>query len=69
MGFSRHRLFDAYDGTGSATSVPMTQTDGDWGKLSADTRVGEYGIDALPEVSKGDTVTVTVASNGSVTFA
>lgn len=63
------KALDSTDGTGSADSQPMTQTDGDWGKLPADTRVGDQPKSALPTVAKGDQVTVSVAADGKVTFA
>ncbi len=60
---------DSSAGTGNATSQPMTQHDGDWGKLPASTRVGEVSISELPDVSTGDTVKVAVDSSGNVTFS
>lgn len=59
------------DGTGSATSVEMTQTKAGWdnfdGKIA-----GQYdpsATDGLKDVVKGNTVTVSIAANGTVTFA
>ncbi len=56
-------------GTGSATSVAMTQTSAtSWDKLSADVRVGEVPKSSLPAVTKGQVVTVSVDSSGNVTM-
>ena len=59
------------DGTGSATSVEMTQTKAGWdnfdGKIA-----GQYdpsATDGLKDVVKGNTVTVRIAADGTVTFA
>lgn len=59
------------DGTGSATSVEMTQTKAGWdnfdGKIA-----GQYdpsATDGLKDVVKGNKVTVSIAANGTVTFA
>lgn len=59
------------DGTGSATSVEMTQTKAGWdnfdGKIA-----GQYdpsATDGLKDVVKGNTVTVSIAADGTVTFS
>ena len=57
------------DGTGTATSVPMTQHDGDWGELPDSTRVGDQTKDKLPQVSTKDRVTVTVSASGVPAFS
>lgn len=58
------------DGTGTATSVEMTQTKAGWdnfdGKIA-----GQYdpnATDGLKDVVKGNTVTVSIEANGNVTF-
>ena len=63
------KALDSSTGVGNATSQPMTQHDGDWGKLPDSTRVGECPISDLPEVSTNDTVKVAVDSSGNVTFS
>lgn len=59
------------DGTGTATSVEMTQTKAGWdnfdGKIA-----GQYdpsNTDGLKDVVKGNTVTVSIAADGTVTFS
>lgn len=59
------------NGTGSATSVEMTQTKAGWdgfdGKIA-----GQYAPDeteGLKDVVKGNVVTVSIAANGDVTFS
>ena len=56
------------DGTGSATSVAMTSVDGDWGELSDDVKMGTVAKADLPTTTKGSTVTVNIAADGSVSF-
>ena len=56
------------DGTGNATSVPMTSVKGDWSELSEDVRMGDVVKDDLPTTTKGETVTVYISADGSVSF-
>lgn len=59
------------DGAGSATSVEMTQTKAGWegfnGRIAGQYAPGE--TDGLKDVVKDDTVTVSIAADGTVTFA
>ena len=57
------------DGTGEATTVAMTQTVSGWdhidGKLASKYT---YGTD-IPDVTKGNTIKISIANDGAVTFA
>ncbi|MGI6089898.1 MAG: type IV pilin protein [Saccharofermentanales bacterium] len=53
------------DGEGSATSEKMVQTQDNWTTLGEAPEIG--GTD-VPAVTKGQTVTVTVDANGTVSF-
>ena len=53
-------------GSASKETVPMVHSGG-WSKVDAET-VGTWPISQLPDVSKGDTLTVKVDKDGGVTI-
>lgn len=55
------------DGTiGSVTSLPMTQENGNFDKMS-DSKIGNVALSTIT-VTKGNTVTVTVGEDGTPAF-